>query len=69
MLSGILKELLEAMSMTPEGSSIRCIRYTVALVFFAILAAIFAAYLDGLEKSIGTRIFFIIHIFRLKYYV
>ncbi|KGL59924.1 hypothetical protein PHEL49_0788 [Polaribacter sp. Hel1_33_49] len=47
------------MSITPEGSSIICIRYTVALVFLAILAAIFAAYSDGLEKSIGTRIFFI----------
>ena len=67
MLSGILKVLLEAMSITPEGSSIKCIRYTVALVFSAILAAIFVAYSDGLEKSMGTRIFFIIHDFRVKY--
>jgi hypothetical protein len=38
-----------------------------ALVFLAILAAIFAAYSEGLEKSIGTRIFFINSCLSLKY--
>ena len=36
-------------------------------VFLAILAAIFAAYSEGLEKSIGTKIFFIIWCLNLKY--
>ena len=36
-------------------------------VFFAILAAIFAAYPEGLEKSIGTKIFFINCCLNLKY--
>ena len=36
-------------------------------VFLAILAAIFAAYSEGLEKSIGTKIFFINCSLNLKY--
>ena len=66
MLSGMLNRLLTPISTTPEGSSIKCIKYTVAFVFSAILAAIFAAYSDGLEKSTGTRIFFIAQCFKIK---
>jgi len=38
-----------------------------APVFLAIYAAIFAAYSEGFEKSIGTIIFFIVCNLTLKY--
>jgi hypothetical protein len=60
MLSGMLKLLAGPISTTPVGSSIMCKRYTTLLDFLAILAAILEANSDFFEKSIGTKMFFMV---------